>query len=88
MAPVRQTNAMTDHERPEWFSRANCRGLDPGLFHPSRGDSPEPAKAVCAGCCVVAECLDYAIANRLHEGIYGGLCARERQRVRRARKSA
>lgn len=29
-------------------------------FHPERGVSSEPAKAVCAGCLVRAECLAYA----------------------------
>lgn len=41
------------------------------------------AKAICAGCPVTDECLAYAVANDLNHGVYGGLNAKERSKLRR-----
>ena len=73
-----------DHE---WQNNANCLGLDPVLFFPNRGDSTREARAVCAGCVVRQECLEYALANKLAHGIWGGHSERERKRMRRERKA-
>ena len=70
-----------------WRLRANCRGLDPDLFHPEQGESADQAKAVCRGCVVRSECLDYAIANSERSGIWGGCGEKERRAIRRARLS-
>jgi WhiB family redox-sensing transcriptional regulator len=68
-----------------WQERANCLGVDPDLFFPERGASTREAKAVCRGCEVQAECLEYALAHGEKFGIWGGLSERERRRVRRQR---
>src|SRR2546423_8891102 len=68
-----------------WQERANCLGVDPDLFFPERGASTREAKAVCRGCEVRAECLEYALAHGEKFGIWGGLSERERRRVRRQR---
>lgn len=65
-----------------WVPRANCRGMDPALFVLERGagtDDVDNAKAVCAGCVVRSECLEYAIANRETQGIWGGMSPTERR---------
>lgn len=70
-----------------WRSRARCRGVDPLVFHPvSDEDDAEDAKAVCALCPVREACLEYAIAAREKDGVWGGLTARERRRVIRQRR--
>ena len=61
---------------------AACRGADPDLFFPERGESAEPARQVCAQCPVREPCLDYAIANTIVHGIWGGLSERERRALR------
>ncbi len=71
-----------DHD---WRSDANCRGVDPALFHPERGESTAAAKAVCKGCVVTHECLEYALNAGEKFGIWGGLSERERRRLRRDR---
>ena len=73
--------------RPEWFDRARCRGLDPDLFHPSRGEDTvaRHARAVCAVCPVCAECLEYALDNGEHWGIWGGTSERQRRDLRSRR---
>ncbi len=68
-----------------WQERANCLGVDPDLFFPERGASTREAKAVCRGCEVRGECLEYALDHGEKFGIWGGLSERERRRVRRQR---
>ena len=65
-----------------WADRANCAGCDPDLFFPDRGASLAEAKAVCAGCVVRDECLEYALAAGERFGVWGGLSERERRRIR------
>ena len=64
---------------------AGCRGMDPALFFPSRGEDVKAAQRVCAACPVAAECLDYAMANNERFGIWGGTSERQRLRLRRSR---
>lgn len=68
-----------------WWDEANCLGVDPDLFFPERGASTREAKAVCRGCVVSDECLEYALQNSEKFGIWGGMSERERRRVRRQR---
>lgn len=72
-------------ETEDWQSRANCLGVDPDLFFPERGASTAEAKAVCAGCVVREQCLEYALANGEKFGIWGGTSERERRVIRRER---
>ncbi|MCL4449452.1 MAG: WhiB family transcriptional regulator [Actinobacteria bacterium] len=60
-------------------------GVEPDLFFPERGASTREAKAVCRGCIVRGECLEYALKNGERFGIWGGTSERERRRIRRAR---
>ena len=49
-----------------WMEQANCLGISEDLFFPAAGDNSRQAKAVCAGCVVRPECLDYAMAREEH----------------------
>lgn len=69
----------------EWRISANCRGVDPDLFFPERGESTREAKEVCRGCVVREDCLDYVLRTGEKFGIWGGLSQRELNRVRRQR---
>ena len=66
-----------------FFELGSCRGLDPELFHPERGGSTTDAKAVCGSCRVRVPCLEWALATRQPQGIWGGTSERERRRIRR-----
>ena len=68
-----------------WMARAACRGMDPELFHPDRGESTAAAKAVCASCPVRDDCLEYALDAGEKLGIWGGASAKARRRIKRAR---
>lgn len=69
-----------------WRDQGACRGVDPNVFFPERGDSCVAAKKVCAGCPVRGECLDFALAHGEKFGIWGGKSERERSRLRAARR--
>jgi hypothetical protein len=75
----------------DWRDRAVCRSVDPETFFPVGDDGPPfdaqvtQAKAVCARCPVVAECLTFARVA-LPEGIAGGLTAAERRMVGATRR--
>jgi WhiB family redox-sensing transcriptional regulator len=72
-----------------WRQRAGCRGVDPDVFYPVSEEEAEAAKAVCAVCPVQQSCLEYALANRERDGVWGGATERERRRlIRQRRKSA
>ncbi|HWG75033.1 MAG TPA: WhiB family transcriptional regulator [Acidimicrobiales bacterium] len=72
-----------------WRQRAACRGVDPDIFFPVSDEEAEEAKAICAGCSVREACLEYALANREYDGVWGGATERERRRlIRQRRKSA
>ena len=72
-----------------WRSQALCRGLDPEIFYPASDEEADEAKSVCSGCPVRLACLEYALAARERDGIWGGCTERERRRIiRQRRKSA
>lgn len=63
-----------------------CRAAEPSSFFPVDGAGVELAKKVCAGCPVRSACLEYAIANRIDHGVWGGESERARYRIIRARR--
>jgi WhiB family redox-sensing transcriptional regulator len=71
-----------------WRDRAACRGADPDLFFPERGESADPARQVCARCPVRQPCLAYALDNGITHGVWGGLTERERRVLRAPRQRA
>jgi WhiB family redox-sensing transcriptional regulator len=71
-----------------WRDEAACKGLDTGIFFPTTDAEAGAAKLVCAGCPVRAECLEWALASRQEDGVWGGLTDNERRRLRRRRRDA
>ncbi len=71
----------------DWRTLAACRGLDPELFFPARGDAftARNAQAVCATCPVAEQCLEFAIEVGETEGIWGGLSGRQLRQERQRR---
>jgi hypothetical protein len=73
-------------ERPAFFTDAACRGTGGALpFFPTRNVDTQPARECCAGCPVVHECLDYALADPTLQGIWAGTSEDQRDRIRRKR---
>lgn len=71
-----------------WAEHAECRGMDPAVFHPDPSDKPAiaRAKAICARCPVKAECRDYAIDAGEKQGVWGGIQGQSLQVPRAARR--
>lgn len=72
------------HAGGGWRDLAACIDSE-AVFFPERGQSAEPAKAVCRGCPVAAECLEFALVTGEQHGIWGGKSERQRRVLRRQR---
>ncbi len=82
---------MSASKSGSWRAFALCRQIDPGnLFYPEKGESPRPAKAVCARCPVTRLCLEDALTQpHAHDhGVWGGTTRKERVEIRRLREAA
>jgi WhiB family redox-sensing transcriptional regulator len=80
-----------------WQARAACRGADPELFFvpeaervTARKRRETKAKAICAGCAVRIDCLEWRLdsPDQMDGGIWGGAGEEERTRLRRLRLRA
>ena len=71
-----------------WKSAGACRWVDPELFYPVSESDAGPAKEVCAVCAVQSTCLEYALASREWEGVWGGTTGTERRSIARKRRQA
>lgn len=68
-----------------WQAQGRCRGTSVDMF-PDDYDGVVKAKRVCEGCPVQEPCLEYALANREDDGVWGGMGKRERRRILKARR--
>jgi WhiB family redox-sensing transcriptional regulator len=85
---------MPIQERYEWQYLGACRGVDPETFFspdaergPRRRAREAKAKALCAVCPVVQECLDHALTVREPYGVWGGLNINERDSILQGQKA-
>jgi WhiB family redox-sensing transcriptional regulator len=77
-----------------WQFHAACRGEDSALFFaPSYFERREEkaarearAKALCARCPVLEDCLEFALRVREPHGVWGGLNEQERRQLLRRRR--
>jgi WhiB family redox-sensing transcriptional regulator len=76
--------------KQSWRQQAACRGLDPAIFYPASDDDEESeaAQSVCAQCTVREACLEFALAVREKQGVWGGCTERDRRRIVRQRRRA
>lgn len=66
-----------------WMNLGACKGVDPALFFPERGEATEPAKEVCARCPVKLTCLQFSLDSDEQDGVWGGMSGRERRLLKR-----
>lgn len=68
------------------FTHGACNGsdIDRDVFFPGRNEPHKTAraKAICARCDVRTDCLLYAVAHDIKDGIWGGLTRGERRAIR------
>ena len=68
------------------MGKARCASESPDVFFPSDGVGVLAAQKICADCPVVNECLEYALANHISHGVWGGASERRRRRLQRRRQ--
>ncbi len=56
------------------------------MFFPSDGVGVEVAKKICGTCPVNEVCLEYALAQRIDHGVWGGTSERQRRRILKSRR--
>jgi WhiB family redox-sensing transcriptional regulator len=77
----------TRDERDEsWMQAGLCRYAPPATFFPNDGVGVEAARRICATCPVQHPCLEYALAERIDHGVWGGTSERERRRILKQRR--
>lgn len=77
-----------DPNASAWRFLAACADYDPDLFFPIGSSGPalrqtQRAKAVCAGCPVRVECLEWAQTTGQTHGVWGGLDEHQREELGR-----
>lgn len=77
----------SDVPLPRLHGQAACRGMDTEMFFPLDNQSTAPITAICSGCLVRVECLDWALAHG-ERGIWGGTSEPARREMRRAKRGA
>jgi len=75
-----------DDSPTAWMAQGNCRNYPPATFFPSDGVGVDRARAICKGCPVGDTCLEYALAQRIEHGVWGGCSERERRRILKRRR--
>lgn len=78
---------MLEYPDQPWREQAACRGMDASWWFPTRGEPSGDAIAVCGGCSVRLDCLNYALDRPEPRGTWGGLSEKERRRLRRQRRA-
>lgn len=70
-----------------WTEDAACKGMTEVMF-PVRGDNDgvKRAKAVCASCPVIEQCLDFVSRNPEKYGVWAGIAGKEITEERRRRE--
>jgi WhiB family redox-sensing transcriptional regulator len=71
-------------QRPTWQAMGACRGLDPAVFLPARGDKHQPLlRELCRSCAVPEACAAYALhLEPTPEGLWAGLTVPQRRKLR------
>jgi WhiB family transcriptional regulator, redox-sensing transcriptional regulator len=71
----------------DWMVEGRCRAVPTGTMFPHDSTGVSIARKVCAPCPCREQCLEYALANRIGHGIWGGRSERERNQLLRTRRA-
>lgn len=79
MARTRVGTAGAVGDVDDWTDLARCRGMDPDVFFGRNLTEARQAIRTCDRCDVRQACLDYAVAENIEIGVWGGLTERQRR---------
>jgi len=71
----------------QWMGQGRCKNIDPAVFFPSDWIGVQSAQRICVNCTVSPQCLGYALANRITDGVWGGTSERQRARLLRSHRA-
>jgi WhiB family transcriptional regulator, redox-sensing transcriptional regulator len=94
--PMASLPQLTMAPATDWQLQGECRAADSGVFFPPSTFEPKAerelreakAKAICAGCLVRTECLDWALSTREPHGVWGGYSELERKQILHGKRQA
>lgn len=66
----------------DWRDDALCATVGGVFWFPEDALTYRKAIKICNECPVINECFNFAVSNHIHHGIWGGVGATERQRMR------
>lgn len=69
-----------------WMEHGSCGNHAPEVFFPSDGVGVIRAQRICKDCPVKANCLEYALEERIDHGVWGGASERQRRRLLKQRR--
>src|SRR5699024_9889577 len=72
-------------EDRSWIEQATCREADPDRFFVRGAAQARAVQRLCARCPVQEDCLEYALANEIDFGVWGGMTERQRRSLQRRR---
>lgn len=79
---------MSANDPLRWVLAARCASADPEAWFPRKGAPPvEAVLRVCKRCPVRDDCLEFALSNDLDYGVWGGLTAMQRRRLKKKRRA-
>jgi len=78
-------NNIKEDDTNSWRNKASCLGAPTEFFFPASRETSDYGKEICAACPVREECLDYAIENKRHFGVWGGTDANRREKIRQGK---
>ncbi|GMM94632.1 WhiB family transcriptional regulator [Microbacterium sp. MTN4-26] len=84
---MRAWGATETEDELDWQTDALCTQVDPEIFFPNQGEPSTDARRICASCDVAAECLEYALRERIDHGVWGGRTPRERNALKRTTRA-
>lgn len=70
---------------PEWHADAACAGEPVSVFFPGLGERNTAAMELCGHCPTRVQCLDWAIAEEINHGVFGGMSPAARRAHARGR---
>jgi len=70
----------------DWMKAGDCKPGDTNVFFPSDNSGVIFAQRICGPCPVKTPSLEYALANGIDHGVWGGASERERRRISKRRR--
>lgn len=89
--PPRETIVLKVLPYAPWMKYGACRNLPNGIFYPDNdagNNYASSARAICNSCLHQLDCLNYALDNKIDDGVWGGTTREERRKMQRARRHA